>query len=83
MEKATEFRVTRADGAKTTTYKLKMPLTVLGLTPDSEFGFNVVIKDDDTGDGSRYWLQAAPGLAERDGKKWPMEKTYPRFILTR
>ena len=83
MEKATEFRVTRADGAKTTTYKLKMPLTVLGLTPDSEFGFNVVIKDDDTGDGSRYWLQAAPGLAERDAKKWPLEKTYPRFILTR
>jgi hypothetical protein len=60
-----------------------MPLTVLGLTPDSEFGFNVVIKDDDTGDGSRYWLQAAPGLAERDDKKWPLEKTYPRFILTR
>ena len=80
---ASEFSVIRADGAKTTTYKLKMPLAALGLEPGSEFGFNVVIKDDDKGDGASYWLQAAPGLAERDDKKWPLEKTYPRFILTR
>jgi outer membrane protein assembly factor BamB len=80
IETVSEFSVVRADGARTTTYKLKIPLAGLGLTPDSEFGFNVVIKDDDKGDGARYWLQAAPGLAERDDKKWPLDKTYPRYL---
>jgi hypothetical protein len=60
---------------------LKLPLAALGIQPGAEFGINIVIFDDDKGNGARYWLQAAPGLAGRDGKTGKPSALYPRFVL--
>ena len=56
--------VTQADDdAKTTRYELRLPLNTLGIKPGAQFSFNVVVFDDDDGNGHRYWLELAPGLA--------------------
>jgi len=55
--------VVRDDKAKTTRYRLRLPLAALGLEPGAECRFNIVLYDDDGGAGIRHWLQLAPGLA--------------------
>jgi hypothetical protein len=44
--------------------------------PGAEFGFNMVLFDDDEGNENLYWLQLAPGLAGLQDIK-----LYPRFVL--
>lgn len=82
LESVSEKSVTRAELAHTTTYRLKMPLAALGLTPGAEFGFNAVVFDDDKGGGARYRLEAAPGAWGQPPDS-PRGKRYPRFVLAK
>jgi hypothetical protein len=66
----------RDDKARVTRYELRLPWAALGLKPGDEFGFNVVIVDDDDGNGQAYRLQLAPGLA--GGGNGAL---YPRLVL--
>jgi hypothetical protein len=84
LAKIAGYAATRADAAPSTTYyELRLPLATLGLEPGAEFGFNIVFLDDDKGNGVRYWLQLAPGLAGRDERTAPPDKLYPRFVLAK
>lgn len=76
LSKAAERAVVRDEAAKLTRYELRLPLAALGVESGAEIGFNVVFFDDDDGNGQRYWLQLAPGLAGGADKEW-----YPRFAL--
>jgi hypothetical protein len=81
--------VTRDDKTRITRYGLCLPLAALGLQPGAEFGFNIVVYDDDEGTGIRHWLQLAPGMAPGLPRGAPASvpiiggKTaqYPRFVL--
>ena len=66
--------VVRDDKARVTRYELRLPLAAVGLEPGDEFGFNVVLVDDD-GDGQPYWLRLAPGLPGSGNTS-----TYPKFV---
>jgi hypothetical protein len=70
--------VTRDDAAATTLYELRLPLASTAIAARSGvlFGMNLVVFDDDTGDGYGYWRQLAPGLA--GGLKVAL---FPRFVL--
>ena len=81
LERVADYAVTASDATRTTCYELSLPLEVLGLKPGDEFGLNIVFLDDDKGNGVRYWLQLAAGLAGRDEKTPPPAKLYPRFVL--
>jgi len=72
-----ERSVVRDDKAKRTCYGLRIPLSDIGLKPGAEFGFNIVLFDDD-GEGQAYWLQLAPGLAGGQHVA-----RYPRFVLAK
>jgi hypothetical protein len=78
LPKTAEYAVLRDEDAKTTRYELRLPLATLGLKPGAPFGFNIVFFDDDDGNGHRYWLQLAPGLAGVHHVK-----LYPRFVLAK
>jgi len=71
-----QYAVVRDDAAKTTRYELRLPLADIGLKPGEPFGFNIVFLDDDDGNGQRYWMQLAKGLAGRRDLA-----SYPRFVL--
>jgi len=77
LPKTAGCAVARDDAGRTTRYELRLPLAALGLEPGAEFGFNLVFYDDD-GNGQRYWLQLAPGLA--GGSNIAL---YPRFVLAK
>jgi len=79
LHKTAEYVVVRDDDAKTTRYELRLPLNTLGIKPGARFSFNVVVFDDDDGNGHRYWLELAPGLA---GQIHDFT-LYPRFILAK
>jgi len=72
----------RDAAARITRYELRLPLADLGLKPDEAFGFNMVVLDDDDGNGSGYWFQLAPGLCGRKPKSPPPWQEYPRFELS-
>jgi hypothetical protein len=78
LPKTAGCAVARDDAGRTTRYELRLPLAGLGLEPGAAFGFNIVFFDDDDGNGQRYWLQLAPGLA---GSFDPA--LYPRFVLAK
>jgi|GEM_PF-1812647 len=81
LERVADYAVTASDATRTTYYELSLPLEVLGLKPGDEFGLNFAFLDDDKGNGVRYWLQLAAGLAGRDEKTPSPAKLYPRFVL--
>ena len=82
LSKTAGYAVARDAAAGTTRYELRLPLADLGLRPDEAFGLNVVLLDDDDGDGMRYWFQLAPGLCGRKPKSPPHWQMYPRFELS-
>lgn len=57
--------VTRDESIKETRYFLRLPLDSLGMPadPGTIFGINIVLLDDDDGEGYLYWRQITPGLA--------------------
>jgi hypothetical protein len=63
LHKTAEYIAVRDDDAKTTRYELRLPLNTLEIKTGARFSFNVVVFDDDDGNGQRYWLELAPGLA--------------------
>jgi hypothetical protein len=73
-----EYVAVRDDDAKTTRYELRLPWNTLGIKPGAQFSFNVVVFDDDDGNGHRYWLELAPGLAGLHNVE-----LYPRFVLAK
>jgi hypothetical protein len=75
LVKTADCAVVRDDKARVTRYELRLPLAAVGLEPGDEFGFNVVLVDDD-GDGQPYWLRLAPGLPGSGNTSM-----YPRFVL--
>jgi len=77
LQRTAEYTAVRDEAAKKTFYELRLPLATLGLQPAALFGFNIVFFDDD-GNGHRYWLQLAPGLAGLHDVK-----LYPRFVLAK
>lgn len=60
-----DYGVIRDEATQQTFYRVRMPLADLGIPaePGARFGLNVVIFDDDDGEGYDTWLQVAPGLA--------------------
>jgi len=74
--KKSEYSVVRNEKAKTTTYKLRIPLEALALMPGKAFGFNAVVFDDDTGTGQSYHMRYSEGITN---KKNP--KAFNKFIL--
>jgi len=78
MQKTAEYVVVRDDDARATRYELRLPLNTLGIKPGAQFSFNIVLFDDDDGNGHRYWLQLAPGLAGLHDVN-----LYPRFVLAK
>ena len=78
LRKTAEYVAVRDDDAKTTRYELRLPLNTLGIKPGAQFSFNVVVFDDDDGNGHRYWLELAPGLAGLHNVE-----LYPRFVLAK
>jgi hypothetical protein len=77
LVKAAGCAVVRDEKAAVTRYELRLPLAALGLKPGEEFGFNIVLVDNDD-KGQPYWLQLAPGLAHSVNTK-----LYPRFVLAK
>ena len=73
-----EYAVKRDDKEKKTFYEIRIPLASLGipLEKGSAFGFNFVIFNDDTGAGSNYYYQFAPGIT---GGKNPA--VFKKFVL--
>ncbi len=70
------YAVVRDEAAKLTRYELRLPMASLGLHPDESFGFNVMVFDDDDGQGSRDRFQLAPGMT------YPFQTgLYPRFVV--
>ncbi|MBS3763026.1 MAG: hypothetical protein KGZ25_06955, partial [Planctomycetes bacterium] len=75
---AADYAVRRDEEARRTVYELRLPLEHLSVSaqPGTLFGLNIVLFDDDEGDGFDFWLQMAPGLA--GGRDLSL---YPRFLL--
>ncbi len=64
--KLVDCAVTRDDAKAVTRYELRLPAAALRLEPNAEFGFNVVVYDDDDPDDGKAapeWIQMAPGTA--------------------
>jgi len=78
LAKAAASAVVRDDAAKVTRYELRLPLAALGINPSEAFGFNIMVFDDDDGNGSKYWFRLAPGMS------YPFKTAlYPRFVLAK
>ena len=76
LDKAVERAVVRDEAVKVTRYELRVPLAVVGIAPDAEFGLNFMVFDDDAGKGHRCWYELGPGMT------WPFKpELYPRFVL--
>ena len=82
LSKTAGYAAVRDADARITRYELRLPLADLGMKPDAAFGFNMVVLDDDDGNGSGYWFQLAPGLCGRKPKSPPPWQEYPRFVLS-
>jgi len=75
---AAEHTVVRDETARITRYRLQLPLEACGIPPAKGgiFRMNLVVFDDDTGEGYAYWRQLSPGLA--GGVKF---NQFPLFFL--
>ena len=77
--KAVDCAVARDDAKAVTRYELRLPLAVLRLDPGAEFGFNVVVYDNDDGKGAPEWIQMAPGTAR--GSAGGSGAKYLKFLV--
>ena len=65
LMKKSKYTITRDDVKAYTHYRLRLPLSALGLASESGtlFGLSAVLFDDDDGKGTKFWMETSPGLA--------------------